>query len=249
MSLSRLEQKGIFLKDIIRRILMEMNYNPTYNLYKNSHANPDKIALSVDNKTYTYIELASFARKIATWIDTFSFKRIIRVGVLAGRSIDAITGILGTCWAGCIYVPLNPAWPKKRIASVIEQSELNALIIDKNCINLLDDDISEIFPSHILSPMIHGKIDTKKSFVGIEFLNMLMTPSRYPVFILPEDIVSMTFMSGSTETLKTERVTAEKMASLLQSKQEHDQMTSRDILSQDAEMTFGQLIFEILSVG
>jgi len=228
---------------------METNHNPTYNLYKNSRANPDKIALSVDNKTYTYADLASFARKIATWIDTFSFKRILRVGILANRSIDAITGILGTCWAGCIYVPLDPAWPKQRLAFVIEQSDLNALIIDKKCINLLDDDISEIFPNHILSPMINGKTATKKSFVGIEFLNMLMTPSRYPVFILPEDIVSITFTSESTKNLKTETVTAEKMASMLQSRQEHDKITPRDILSQNAEMTFDQSIFEILRVG
>ncbi len=224
---------------------METNYNPAYSLYKNSSDNPDKIALSVDNETYTYADLTSLAMKISAWIETFSLKRILRVGILARKSIDTIAGIMGTCWAGCIYVPLNPAWPKKRLAFLIKQSELNALIIDKSCINLLDDDISDIFPNHILSPMIKSNRNTNKDFVGTEFLEMMRTASVHPVFVLPDDIVYMMFTSGSTGTPKAVMVTAENVASMLQSVHKHFQFTDKDRFAQLADITFDQSVLEI----
>jgi len=224
---------------------MDKNHNPAYPLYKNSSEHPDRIALTVDNETYTYADMTSLAMKISAWIETFSLKRILRVGILARRSIDTIAGIMGICWAGCIYVPLNPAWPKKRLALLIRQSELNALIIDKSCINLLDDDISETFPHHILSPMINSKRNTKKGFVGAEFLEMLRSPSRHPVFVLPEDIVYMMFTSGSTGTPKAVMVTAENVTAMLQSIHNHFQFTDRDRFAQLAETTFDQSVFEI----
>ena len=84
-----------------------VNYNPAAPLYENARQDPDRIALWVEGTAYTYDELSRRAALVAGWLRLAAGSDLKRVAILCGRSIAAYESILGTCWAGACYVPLN----------------------------------------------------------------------------------------------------------------------------------------------
>src|SRR5687767_15689177 len=72
-----------------------------------AQTHPSAIALVVDDKPYTYEELADAAARIATWVRRNARKRAEgpRVGILCARTFETYAGILGAAWAGGTYVP------------------------------------------------------------------------------------------------------------------------------------------------
>lgn len=112
--------------------------NPAFALFCHAQSAPERPALVVDDRTYTYAELAGAAGRVATWLrghgaaagsDGGEAHRP-RVGVLANRSFETYAGILGAAWAGATWVPLNPKQPAARIDTVIERAGVASLIVD-----------------------------------------------------------------------------------------------------------------------
>jgi amino acid adenylation domain-containing protein len=104
---------------------------------------PDRPALWVDERSYSYGEVASRACGIAAALDpVLPAGRARRCLLFAHRSIDAYAGLLGILRAGCAYVPLNPNVPVARIAAVIEQAGASVMLVDRRCAVLLDEVVS-----------------------------------------------------------------------------------------------------------
>jgi D-alanine--poly(phosphoribitol) ligase subunit 1 len=91
---------------------------------------PDEPALLLDGQTLDYRALGDSVRRVAGWLTRQGVRPGARVGVLAARSLEAYAGILGACWAGCAWVPLNPGHPEQRLASLLERSQPDALVVD-----------------------------------------------------------------------------------------------------------------------
>src|SRR5205085_12488107 len=53
-----------------------------------------------------------------------------RVAVVLERSADLVVAFLGVLWAGGVYVPVDPAHPKARIAAVLQQAQPAAVVSD-----------------------------------------------------------------------------------------------------------------------
>src|SRR5687767_4600830 len=99
-----------------------------------ARATPGQIALVVDETEYSYGELAKAAARVAAWVrkePTRDASLPQRVGVLASRTAEAYGAILGAAWAGATYVPLSPKLPSARLAAILEQANLDALIVDR----------------------------------------------------------------------------------------------------------------------
>jgi amino acid adenylation domain-containing protein len=52
------------------------------------------------------------------------------VGILASRTLETYAGILGACWVGAAYVPINPKLPLPRLKSILDRAGLEALVVD-----------------------------------------------------------------------------------------------------------------------
>jgi non-ribosomal peptide synthetase component F len=55
------------------------------------------------------------------------------------RSLEMIIGILGTLKAGAAYVPLDPAYPQKRLASMMEDVDLRVLLTTHDMLAVLPE--------------------------------------------------------------------------------------------------------------
>ncbi|ASV99208.1 amino acid adenylation domain-containing protein [Paraburkholderia aromaticivorans] len=128
---------------------------------------PDGPALWVDERAYSYGEVASRACGIATALSSvLPAGRARRCLLFAHRSVAAYAGLLGILKAGCAYVPLNPNMPAARIAAVIGKSGAPVMLVDRRCAALLDEVVSRLDESPKIFLLDDAGIEVKKLSPG-----------------------------------------------------------------------------------
>lgn len=95
-----------------------------FNQYKN------KIAIKTSNEDISYNELYKRSISIADFISTNKYKK---VAILGYRSVNVYAVILAAIFANQTYVPLNPRFPEKRTIEMILDSDVDAIIVCKEC--------------------------------------------------------------------------------------------------------------------
>ncbi|HEX3126989.1 MAG TPA: amino acid adenylation domain-containing protein [Thermoanaerobaculia bacterium] len=89
---------------------------------------PGATAVISRGATLTYGELDRRSDELARRLVAAGVEPGARVALLLGRTTDIPVAILG-CWkAGAAYVPLDPEWPAERLALVMEDAEVAALV-------------------------------------------------------------------------------------------------------------------------
>lgn len=129
---------------------MSSRYNLAAGLAHSAITAPDAIALNVGGYELSYRDLAHQAARLARHLARGRKTR--RVGILGTRSIEAYIGILGACWAGSAYVPLNLKWPAERLVTLLQQLQLDALVADEHGAALLTDEVLSVAPDWIIVP-------------------------------------------------------------------------------------------------
>ena len=82
---------------------------------------PNAGAVTSAGRVLTYAELDRRSEALANKILASVGPRQ-RIGLLAGRSPDLAVGILGILKAGCAYVPLDPSYPRDRLAVILDEA-------------------------------------------------------------------------------------------------------------------------------
>jgi len=83
---------------------------------------PEATALVFRNTSLTYRELDTRANQIAQRLITQGVKPGDFVAVCVKRSTELVAALLGVMKAGAAYVPMDPAYPRDRLAIMLEDS-------------------------------------------------------------------------------------------------------------------------------
>ena len=89
---------------------------------------PHQIALICDQESMTYEELEWRANQLAFYLRKKGVKRGSRVAILLERSFEQYIAILAIIKAGAAYVPLDPSYPEDRIAYILEDCQVAAIV-------------------------------------------------------------------------------------------------------------------------
>ena len=104
---------------------------------------PERPALKVDGRVYTYQELHTESRRIAGTIRAKDPSPTnLRAAFLAYRSATAYAAVLGILGAGKGYVPLHPGFPLARTQRMLELSGVDVLIVGDEAMETLREPIS-----------------------------------------------------------------------------------------------------------
>lgn len=89
---------------------------------------PEALAVLHDRDSVPYRELNARANQLAHALIAHGVGPDQLVGICIERSIDMVVGLLAIAKAGAAYVPLDPFYPRERIAYMVEDSGLKLIL-------------------------------------------------------------------------------------------------------------------------
>jgi amino acid adenylation domain-containing protein len=88
----------------------------------------DRLAIDAGARSASYAELAARANGIASFLREAGLGPDSLVVILSGDAVGVIPTIIGALQAGCIFVPIDPAVPRQRLATLLSEIQ-PALIV------------------------------------------------------------------------------------------------------------------------
>lgn len=108
---------------------------------KNAEKNSNKTAIEIGKISTNYEELINRSDQIAQMLITNDIEPGSVIGIMQNRSMDMIASILAIFKCGCMYLPIDPKFPKNRIVHMLSDSDANALITDELNMDILSESI------------------------------------------------------------------------------------------------------------
>ncbi|HEV7508320.1 MAG TPA: amino acid adenylation domain-containing protein [Thermoanaerobaculia bacterium] len=159
---------------------------------------PKAVAVELEGERLSYGELDRRSNQLARHLVSRGAGRGAFVGLCLERSIDILVAILGVLKSGAAYVPLDPAYPRERLAFTLEDSGV-ALVLTQTA-------LLEAFPAG-LAPVVC--LDAERERIGEENGDALAArPTE-------ADLAYVIYTSGSTGRPKGVGVTHGNVARLL----------------------------------
>ena len=89
---------------------------------------PDAVALVFGDRSITYRALDERANRVADALRALGVGPDVVVGIFVPRSIEMMIGLLGILKAGGAYLPLDPAYPRERVAMMVEDTKAAVIV-------------------------------------------------------------------------------------------------------------------------
>jgi amino acid adenylation domain-containing protein len=92
------------------------------------------VAVNLGKETLTYQELDARANQLAARLRSLGVKPEDRVALYLDRSLEMVVAILGVLKAGGCYVPIDLAYPKERVAFMLEDAAAKILLTQESLV-------------------------------------------------------------------------------------------------------------------
>ncbi len=97
----------------------------------------EKVAVVFEDQQLTYKELDQKSNQLANFLIQRGISAGTLVGVCLDRSLDMIISLIGIVKAGGAYVPIDPAFPSDRIAFILADTAMQALLCEPKVMPLI----------------------------------------------------------------------------------------------------------------
>jgi Acyl-CoA synthetases (AMP-forming)/AMP-acid ligases II len=210
------------------------NYNLAAAFHRMAVEHPERLAISAGRAEVSYGALADRAAALAAHVG--SEGKSVRVGILASRSIEAYTGILGAAWAGGTYIPLNLKWPEARLVALLDALALDALVVDAVGVQLLTPAVLAHAPAKIVLPA--GAQIAAPDGIAATSVDTLPSSDISPRRVGPDHLAYVIFTSGTTGMPKGVMISAGSLRSYLDSTRGWTCFTPEDRIAETCDVTF-----------
>ena len=141
---------------------------------------PDRLAVKTSNHALTYDALNKAANRVARAILAHCGEGQEQVALLLEHDAPVIAAMIGVLKAGKAYVPLDPSYPRKRLAYMLEDSEARLLLTNQINRSLAD------------------ALSQKVPVIDIEVLDSTSPEENLGLRRPPESLAFILYTSGST---------------------------------------------------
>jgi amino acid adenylation domain-containing protein len=143
---------------------------------------PDAEAVVFGEQTLSYRELNRRVNRLAHHLRSLGVEPEMLVGICVERSIEMVVGILGILKAGGAFVPLDSAYPRDRLAFMIEDSGIEVLLTQERLVEHL--------------PPFSGTI------INLDVSDFGTSEANLDISTTPQNAAYVIYTSGSTGTPK-----------------------------------------------
>jgi natural product biosynthesis luciferase-like monooxygenase protein len=102
-----------------------------------AQATPDAVAAVCRNQQLTFAELNARANQVASYLTKLGVGPEALVGICVDRSLEMLVGLLGILKSGGSYLPLDPVYPRERLAFMIEDAQVKVLLTQEHLVTAL----------------------------------------------------------------------------------------------------------------
>lgn len=99
---------------------------------------PDAIAVSYEAESLSYADLNARANQLAHHLRAIGIKPDSRVAICIDRSLEMVVAVVAVLKSGAAYLPLDPAYPRDRLAHMLTDGTPAVLLIQKSLLPVLD---------------------------------------------------------------------------------------------------------------
>jgi amino acid adenylation domain-containing protein len=202
---------------------------------------PEAIAVEFDGKQLTYQELNQQANRLARYLKILGVGPKTLVGICVARSLEMVVGVLGILKAGGAFVPLDPAFPRERLAFMLEDAQVSVLLTQAKLAedrgwssengdpssSILDPRLQVVFVDRDWRLIAQKRDNNPKS--GIESHNL-----AYVIYT-----------SGSTGKPKGVQVSHRSVLNCLHSVRQHVELTENDVFLAVTTISFDIAALEL----
>lgn len=169
-------------------------------MIRSASLHPDKVALIVEGKEYTYGQLFEVSRRMAAVLLDRGLKRGDRVAVYMDNTWPCITSIYGTLLAGGVFLMINPQTKAEKLHFILQDSEAAFLITDSHL-------SGQFLKATKGLPALQGIIASgtltipEQAAVRVEAFDAVIgasVPLEKSGFVIPNDLAALIYTSGST---------------------------------------------------
>lgn len=193
-------------------------------------------ALEVGGKPYTYAELSALADRLAALLLRHDPPPRHRgggprpVGLLASRSLTAYAGYLAVQRLGRTVVPMNPAFPVARNATIAAAAGVRLMLTD-----------TQLPAAALPADVVTADAATLRQ------LAERPVPDLPPAMTAPNEIAYVLFTSGSTGTPKGVPITQANVSAYLDHVVPRYELAPGSRVSQTFDLTFDPSVFDMFA--
>ena len=105
---------------------------------------PEAVAVVFEGCSLTYRALVAAADHLAARLRRHGAGPEVVVGICAERSLELVVGLLAVLRAGSAYVPLDPSYPRRRLAAMIADAGAGLLLVQRHVRASLPDPMAAV---------------------------------------------------------------------------------------------------------
>lgn len=182
---------------------------------------PDAIAVAMDGQILTYRDLHGHSNRLAHHLRRLGIGRGDLIGICLNRSPSMVVALLGIMKSGAAYVPLDPSFPRDRLALMVEDSCGRVIVTSSE---LLD----------------HVPLDERHAVCLDRELDTIERESSATLLDGPDpdDAVYVIYTSGSTGKPKGVEVSHRALVNFLWSMRRIPGCTNHDVLLSVTTLSF-----------
>ncbi|MDF5711727.1 MAG: amino acid adenylation domain-containing protein [Nostoc sp. S4] len=189
---------------------------------------PQAIAVVFENTQLSYQQLNQRANQLAHYLRTLGVKPEVLVGIYLERSLEMVVGLLGILKAGGAYVPLDPTYPSERLAYILEDSQISAILTTQQLVNSLPKSLA-----HIVC------LDSDWQVINENNQENLVCNAT------PDNLIYTIYTSGSTGQPKGVMITHYGICNQLTWRQTTFRLTQLDKVLQNISLSFDPSVWQI----
>ena len=175
--------------------------------------NPEAVAVVFEREEITYRELHVRSNRLANRLRSLGIGPDALVGICLERSAEMAVAILAVLKAGGAYLPLDPQYPRERIAFMLQDSGAKVLITEEHLLGGLPSSVPSVLCLHR------------------DHESLMRESSEQPAGgAIAENLAYVIYTSGSTGKPKGVEVTHRSVVNFLTSMRREPGLSERDRL-------------------
>lgn len=193
------------------------------------------IAVVGTDRTLTYADLFTNATRLARHLRSLGAAPGKRIGIFLERTTELLVAVLGILESGAAYVPLDPSYPRDRVAFMIEDAALPLIVTQSSLLDQL--------PAHQANLVM---LDTDRAAIGSQGDAPLKSSEVFAGVSPPSTNAYVIYTSGSTGKPKGVLVPHSTVVNFLNSTERAPGMSKQDVVMALATLSFDIAVVELL---